>query len=77
MTTFQMGIVLGVSALLAGIAIVFWIVIDRANRKGAVPQCPACGHPRAAHNGTGCYVRAAENGGTRGCACARPYGEPR
>jgi len=77
MTTAQMWIVLGVGALLAGIAIIFWLVVARADRRNRVPRCEYCTHPRAAHNGTGCRIRIAITGGTKPCLCTAPYGEGR
>jgi hypothetical protein len=75
MTTFEMGLTIGIAALLAGGAIVWWLLVTRSNR--AVPRCPYCDHARAGHNGTGCHARIALTNGDAPCKCAAPFGEPR
>lgn len=75
MTTFEMGLTIGVAALLAGAAIVWWLLVTRSNH--AAPRCPYCDHVRAAHNGTGCHARVRTIKGDVPCKCTAPYGEPR
>lgn len=77
MTYTQMWLILGAAALVAGIAILFWLAVARADRRNNVPLCSYCEHPRAAHNGTGCHLRIAVSNGSKACLCGRPYGEPR
>lgn len=76
MTTFEMGLTIGIPALLAGAAILWWLVVTRANR--VAPRCPYCApHLRAAHNGTGCHARVPMNTCDAPCKCVAPFGEPR
>jgi len=73
MTYTQMWLILGAAALVAGIAILFWLAVARADRRNKVPMCPYCPDVRQAHNGVGCQAR---HGDGR-CKCTAPYGEPR
>lgn len=74
MTTSQMWITLGVAALVAGISIVAWLVVDRRHKAVHYARCPACQHAAYAHGYAGCTARIELPGNSHRCACGIPYG---